>query len=263
MNFSHSLFYKLDEGAGSTVSDSLGHGPAGTIAGTLTNVWANAGGLTVSNAAGSAGDNAIKLQNAYIEEMCDLSTLDGNSLVLMFWFNQPQASTGAPFIMSYGQLIKASNPDGAWAIASDNQFSFYWEKLGGSGYLARGVGNIEPLAAGTITETNGVWHAYCIQIDKFDGKCNVSGCMDGRPQRGARLFNLEADGFPKLDSSGAGIRLLACAVGASGSGGFMFGQTQVKRIFIGRTNGEQRNNIPKWANDFYQNDSGINDWMAA
>lgn len=262
MNFSHSLFYKLDEGTGTTVSDSLGNGPVGTVAGTLTNIWANAGGITVSNAQGASGDNAIKLQNAYIDAMCDLSTMVNQSLVMMFWFKQPVVSAGGIFLLSYGQLIKAANPDGAWAIASDNQFSFYWEKLGGSGYLSRGAGSIEPLAAGTATETNGTWHAYSIQIDVFDGKCFVSGCMDGRPQRGARIFNIES-GYPKLDTSGAGIRLLACAVGASGHGGYVYGQTQVKRMFIGRTVGEQRNNIPKWATAEYLAPTGIKDWMVS
>jgi hypothetical protein len=264
MNFSHSMFYKLDEGSGSTVSDALGHGPVGTIAGTLTNVWANAGGLTISNAQGSSGDNAIKLQSAYIDAMCDLSTLEDNSLVMMFWFKQPiPVSSGVPFLLTYGQILKAANPDGGWGIAADNAFTFYWEKLGGTGYLSRGNGCIEPLATGSITETNNVWHAYCVQIDRFDGKCNVSGCMGGRPQRGARLFNLEADGYPKQDTSAAGLRLLAAATGVSSSGGGVWGQTQIKRIFIGRTNGEQRNNIPKWANQFYLNDTGTPDWMVS
>jgi len=248
MNFSHKVFYGLDEGSGTTVSDSLGNGPVGTIAGTQTNVWANSGSLTISNAAGSGGDNSIKLQNAYIDELCDLSTLDDQSLVMMFWFNQPQAVTGAPFLMSYGQLTKTANPYGAWGIAADNAFTPYFEKIGGSAYVSRSVGMIEPLAAGTATETNGQWHAYSVQLDVFDGKVIASGCMGGRPQRGARLFTLEENGMPTVDGQGAGIRLLAaCTANVNTIGGQMWGQTKIKQFFLGRTVGEQRNNIPKRA----------------
>lgn len=259
MNFSHKILYGLDEGTGSTVSDSLGNGPVGTIAGTLTNVWANADCLTISNAAGSGGDNAIKLQNAYIDTLCDLSTLNNQSLVMMFWFNQPQAVTGAPFLMTYGQIIKATNPYGAWGIAADNAFTPFIEKVGGSGYITRAAGMVEPLAAGTPTETNGQWHAYSVQIDAFDGKVMASGCMDGRPQRGARLFTLEQNPMPTVDGQGAGIRLLAaCTTNVNTIGGQMWGQTKIKQFFLGRTVGEQRNNIPKWATRFY---NGDHDWM--
>jgi len=259
MNFSHKIFYGLAEGAGTTVADSLGNGPAGTVAGTTTGIWANADCLTINNAAGASGDNHIKLQNAHIDAMCDLSTLDGNSLVMMVWFNQPQAVTGAPFLMSYGQLLKTANPYGAWGIAADNAFTPYFEKIGASGYISRAVGMIEPLAAGSNTETNGTWHAYTVQIDKFDGKMMASGCMDGRPQRGARLFTLEDNGFPTVDGQASGIRLLAACISGSSVGGQMWGQTKVKGFFLGRTNGEQRNNIPKWATRFYNGDT---DWMA-
>lgn len=260
MNFSHKVFYGLDEGSGTTVSDSLGNGPSGTVAGTTTNIWANADCLTISNSAGSGGDNHINLQNAHIDQMCDLSTLDGNSLVMMFWFNQPQAVTGAPFLMTYGQIIKTSNPYGSWGISSDNSFTPYFEKIGGSGYIARGAGVIEALAAGTITETNNTWHAYTVQIDVFDGKMMVSGCMDGRPQRGARIFTLEDSGFPTVDGQSAGIRLLAaCTTNVSTVGGQLWGQTKVKQFFLGRTSGEKRHMIPKWATRFYNGDTA---WMA-
>ena len=260
MNFSHKILYGLDEGTGTTVSDALGNGPVGTVVGTTTGIWANADCLTINNAQGAGGDNHIKLQNAYIDQMCDLSTLSNQSLVMMFWFNQPQVVTGAPFLMSYGQLTKTSNPYGAWGIAADNAFTLYFEKIGGSGYISRAAGTIEPLAAGTPTETNNTWHAYTVQIDVFDGKVFVSGCIDGRPQRGARIFTLESAGFPMVDGQGAGIRLLAaCTANVNTVDGQMWGQTKLKQFFIGRTSGEQRNNIPKWATRFYNGDTA---WMA-
>lgn len=259
MNFTNAIHYQLNEGSGTTVSDALGNGPAGTVAGTTTGIWANAGCLTINNAAGAGGDNHIKLQNSYIDALCDLSTLNNQSLVMMFWFNQPQAVTGAPFLMTYGQIIKASNPYGAWGIAADNAFTPYFEKNGASSYISRAAGMIEPLAAGTPTETNGQWHAYTVQIDVFGGRCYASGCMDGRPQRGARLFTLEDNGFPTVDGQGAGIRLLAaCTSNVNTVGGQLWGQTQIKSFFLGRTSGEQRNNIPKWATRFYNGDT---DWM--
>ena len=258
MNFTHAVYYPFDEGAGTTVSDALGNGPAGTVAGTTTGIWANAGCLTINNAQGASGDNYIKLASAYLDAMCDLSTMADQSLVMMFWFNQPVPTTGVPFLLTYGQLLKATNPDGAWGIGADNQWIFYNENIGGSGYISRAAGCIEPLATGTPTATNGSWFAYTVQIDVFDGRAYISGCMDSRPQRGVRLFNIEGANMPKLDSSGAGIRLLAAGVGADGAGGNMWGQTMVKGIFIGRTNGEQRNNIPKWATRFYGGDT---DWM--
>jgi len=253
MNFSHSLFYKLDEGSGSTVSDSLGHGPVGTIAGTLTNVWANAGNLTISNAAGSGGDNSIKLQNAYIDQMCDLSTLEGKSLVMMFWYRQPVLiSSGDPFLMSYGRMQPNGQVVGFGLGAIG--MTFQHGSADGASIVSRGAGCIEPLTA----NENNEWYAYSVQIDVFDGRVVVSGCMDGRPQRGARIFNIEADGLPTVDTSGTGLRLLAAASGVSGSAGYLWGQTQIKNFFIGRTNGEQRHNIPKWATRFYNND---HDWM--
>jgi hypothetical protein len=261
MNFSHSLFYKLDEGIGSTVSDSLGNGPAGTIGGTLDNIWANAGGLTVDNpthVTTAVGDNYIKLQNAYIDEMCDLSTLEGNSLVMMFWFRQATATiSGGPMLIAYSEALENPNVTGFWAIGCNNDFTPQFVKKGGTALFSRSVGCIEALTA----SENDTWFAVSIQIDIFDGKCCVSGCLNGHPQRGMRMFDLEL-ALPSADDESRGITLLAAANAASYVAN-VWGGTQVKRMFIGRTNGEQRHNIPKWAWDFYLNDTGINDWMVA
>lgn len=258
MNFSHSVFYKLDEGAGTTVSDSLGNGPVGTVGGTLTNIWANAGCITVSNAQGAAGDNYIKLQNAHIDAMCDLSTLNGNSLVMMFWFRQPvPVSSGGPMLIAYSDALENPQVTGFWAVGAYNDFAPQFVKKGGTSLFNRSFGTIEALTA----NENNTWYSFCIQIDIFDGKCSVSGTMNGKPQRGMRMFDLET-ALPSADDEGRGLTLLAAANAASYVAQ-VWGQTQVKRVFIGRTNGEQRHNIPKWANDFYLNATGINDWMVS
>lgn len=256
MNFTHSIFYKLDEGTGTTVSDSLGNGPVATIGGTLTNIWANAGALTVNGASGIVGDNFIKIQNAHIDAMCDLSTLNGNSLVMMFWFNQPvPVSAGGPMLIAYSEALENPNVTGFWAVGAYNDFTPQFVVKGGTALISRAAGSIEALTA----NENNVWYAYCVQIDIFGGKCSVSGTMNGKPQRGMRMFDLELS-LPSADDEARGLVLLAAA-NAAGYVAQVWGQTQVKRVFIGRTNGEQRHKIPLWANDFYLNATGVNDWM--
>lgn len=256
MNFSRACFYTLDEGAGVAVADALGNGPDGAIVGTTTNLWANAGGLTVSNAAGSAGDNAIKFLGDYIDQLCRLDNLEG-SLVWMYWIKQPQMPTGGQTIFSYGDV--GSNVDGGYYLNHPVQSLVYSIRGGSTWQAGTNSSNTEPLLAAD----NDVWRAICIQFDVFDGKLHISGAIDGFPQRGNRLFNLEA-GLPRVASNGTGMRFLARGYNAAAlSDQFVWGQTQVKRLFVGRVDGEQRHNIPKWFQQFYETATGIPGFMVA
>lgn len=268
MNFSHAIFYQLNEGSGTTVSDALGKGPTGTVTGTTTGIWANADCLTVNNAQGASGNNAIKLQNAYIDELCNLSTLANQSLVVMFWFNQPMLVTsGTPFVFTYGKLLKGSPSSGAFGIAGDNDFSINYTTPNGATLINRGATMMSELGSSLDPGWNDVpenkWYAISMQFDVFDGKCFVHSCVNGRPQRGVRMFEFETAGFPRDDSIGTkvGIQLLAASDNNGAGIGNLWGQTRVKRVFVGRTSGEARNMIPKWAHSFFENKTGILDWM--
>src|SRR3990170_7491487 len=67
---SHAIHYKLhDATAAGIIADTLGHGPAGQLAGTLTNILSNAGWLTL------AGDNFCNLRgNSYINALFSFSS---------------------------------------------------------------------------------------------------------------------------------------------------------------------------------------------
>lgn len=254
-NLAAAVFYPLDEGTGTTVSDALGNGPAGSIAGTLTNIWSNSGAFTISNGAGAAGDNAIRLQSSYIDNLMRLDNLNG-SIVVMFWLKQPQPpSSGAQCSFSYGDIN--SNTDGGYAFYADSCGAIYSIR-GGATWQARGPANAAPLTA----TYNNRWFAYCIQLDVIDGVVVTSAYINGYPYWGARLFNLES-ALPRVASSGCGARFLAAAYGQNGSGQQMWGQTQVKRLLIGRTNGDLREDVPKWAKEFYETTSGIPSFVRA
>lgn len=255
MNFDKAVFYTLAEGTGTSVSDALGNGPAGSVQGTTTNIWANAGGFTVSNSAGAAGDNAIKIQDTYIDELCRLDNLNG-SVVLMYWMRQPQVpNSGTRYIMSYGDI--GTNTDGAYSLIDQSHVAVYSVR-GGATFEFGGGANTESIVAAQ----NNQWLAYWANFDVLDGRLVVSCGINGTPQRGSRLFNLES-ALPRVASNGSGVRLLGRGAGASGSANFIWGQTQVKRVFIGRVNGDQRHNIPQWAKQFYNTPTGIPDFMVA
>lgn len=256
MNFSHSAFYELADGAGVAATDSLGNAPNGSIIGTTTNLWANAGCLTIGNAQGAAGDNAIKVVDAYMDAMLRMDDLEGSSIVLMYWVNQPQIpSSGARVICSYGNI--AGNTDGAWALYDQTHIPLYSVR-GGATWQSPSLVVNEP----QTTAENDVWMAYCIQLDVFDGKLAVSSCINGQPNRGLRLFNLEP-ALPRVDTSGAGLRLLGRGLSGGGSSSFVWGQTKYRRMFIARTNGDQRHMIPVWAKSHYDNATGVPDWMVS
>lgn len=243
MNFSRACFYKLDEGSGVTVSDSLGNGPVGTIAGTITNIWANPGCFTISNAAGAAGDNAIRLQGAYIDELCRLDNLETGSVIVMLQMNQPQVpTTGTRCFFGYGDT--GTNTDGGYAIQDQGQ-GFLSSVRGGAVNSYRG-----PVVHDVLTAAqNNTWLSFGYQIDVVAGQCVYSGYNGGDPSRGMRMFDLEA-ALPRVDSVGGGARICAKPSGLNGSVAALWGQTKIKRVFIGRTSGEQRHNIPKWMAQF-------------
>lgn len=255
MNFERACFYELNDGTGTSVSDTLGNGPAGTVAGTTAGIWANAGGITVNNAAGAAGDNAILLKSDYIDQMMRLDNLAG-SVVMMWWFKQPQVpSSGTQCIASYGDIN--TNTDGGYAVKATDCGLIYSIR-GGATWEARG-----PVLTDILTTAqNDTWFAYGVQIDVFSGKVVSAGYVNGFPQRGARIFNIES-AIPRVASSGCGARLLAAANGVNNSGQQLWGQTQVKRFFIGRTSGDQRHNIPKWMQAFYETTSGTPSFMVS
>lgn len=245
MNFDNAVFYLLDEGAGSSVYDSLSNGPTGEIVGTHTNIWSNPGNLTIGASAGTVGDNAIKLRGSYIDDLMRLDNLNG-SIVVMYWLRQPQIPTsGSRYVLSYGDI--GSNADGAYAIQDMSNYLVY-SRRGGATFESCGYSITEPLTS----SKNNTWFAYCIEIDVIDGKVVFSSYINGTPQRGIRVFNLEP-ALPRVDSAGAGIRLLGRAAGVNGSADYLWGGTQVKRMFIGRSSGEHRHNIPTWARQFYEN----------
>lgn len=258
MNFTKAVFYELAEGTGTSVVDTLGNGPAGTIAGTTTNIWSNAGAFTIDNAthaSGVAGDNAIKVQDAYIDAMMDLTTLEGSSLVLMYMLNQPQVPTGTKYIMSYGDV--GSNTDGAYAVSDQNQLCVYSVRGGATSEFGGAI-TVDPI----LTAQNNTWVSYGYQLDLFNGKLVSSGYANGNPGRGCRIFNLEAT-LPRVAANGCGIRLLARGSGVTGAANFMWGQTQIKRVFIARTNGDQRHNIPVWCNAYYNDTAGTVPFMVS
>lgn len=257
MNFSRAAFYKLDEGAGTSVADTLGNAPAGTIVGEATNLWANAGCMTESKAAGAAGDNAIKLIDPYFDELMRLDTLEGSSLLFMYWLNQPQVpATGTRFLFTYGDIL--STVDGGYGC-TDAQ-----------GHVATySIRDVTTWQSGVLTVTepmpaaeNGNWMCFGIQFDLYDGRLVIQGNINGHPNRAYRLFNLES-ALPRADSSGAGLRLFGRGTAGGGSNNYLFGQTQVKRAFIGRTNGDMRHRLPIWQREFYEQATGVPDWMVS
>lgn len=239
MNFSHSCFYKLDEGAGVAVSDSLGNGPIGAVVGATTNIWANAGCFTISNSAGAAGDNAIKLQSSYIDELCRLDNHSHGAFILMLEVNQPQVpTTGTRGFFGYGDT--GTNTDGAYLIQDQGQGLVYSVR-GGATNFYRG-----PVVHDVLTASfNDVWVPFGYQIDVADGACIYSGYNGGDPARGMRIFDFDG-ALPRVASSGSGARICARPSGANGSAAHLWGQTKIRNVFIGRVDGEQRNNIPKW-----------------
>lgn len=253
MNFEKSVFYELADGTGTSVVDTLGNGPTGSIQGTTTNIWSNAGCFTISNASGAAGDNAIKIQDSYIDEMMRLDNLSG-SIVVMYMLNQPQVpSSGTRAIFSYGNTGSAT--DGAYALA-DLSNSVFYSIRGGATSEFGGTNTCESLTA----SENNTWFSYGFQLDVIDGRVISSSYINGEPHRGCRLFNLEA-GLPRVDTAGCGIRLFARSSGASTSTNFMWGGTKLKRVFIGRVSGDQRHNIPAWCEEYYTTQSGTPSFM--
>lgn len=256
MNFTSAAFYKLDEGTGTTVSDALGNAPDATVIGTTTNLWANADCLTVSNAQGAAGDNAIKVVDPYFDAMLRLDDLDGSSILLMYWMKQPEPpSSGTRFIMSYGDL--SNNTDGGYGL-QDQILVPNYSLRGGLTWQNTGLTITEPVDA----SNNNVWTMMGFQIDLFGGKLVCNGYMDGEPNRGARLFALEAT-LPRADSLGAGLRLLARGKATGTTDNYVWGQTQYKRFFLGRVNGDQRHLVPVWMKAFYDTTTGIPSFMTA
>src|SRR5574340_251945 len=251
-NFTHAAFYQLNDGAGTSTAESLGLGaPAGSIAGTTTGIWANADCLTINNASGAAGDNAILLRSSYIDEMCRLDNLSG-SIVVMLWINQPAEPTNGA-IFGYGRV--GNNTDGGYAVKCDD-LGLIYSIRGGATFEYRTVANAEALGSGQ----RNTWFAFGAQIDVIDGRVITAAYQNGYPGKGSRVFNLES-ALPRVDSAAVGARLLATPNGASTSSQPMWGQTQVKRAFVGRTNGDQRHNIPKWMKAFYDTTTGIVPFM--
>lgn len=247
--FASVVFYTLDDGIGTVVQDALGNGPDGVITGTTTGVWANADCFTINEASGGVGDNAIRLQGGYIDDLLRLDNLNG-TIVAMWQLNQPQPpSSGAQCILSYGDIN--SNVDGGYAIYADT-LGLIYSVRGGATWVARGGNCAQALSAAQ----NNQWFSYGVQIDVIDGQCVIAAYINGYPYWGARAFDLEGY-LPRIASSGCGARLLAAAYGINGASQFLLGQTRVKRFLIGRVVNDARHDIPKWAKQYHEVSSGI------
>lgn len=254
MNFTASAFYKLDEGTGATVADALGKAPDLSVIGTTTDIWANADCFTISKPAGAAGDNALKAVDAYFDAMLRLDDLDGSSILLAYQINQPQVpSSGARIVMSYGDF--GNTTDGGWGVYDSNHIPT-WSLRSGGTWQQNGHTVIEPLTAAE----NGVWTSLAVQLDLFDGRLVATGYINDYPNRGCRLFSAEAS-LPRADTTGAGFRLFGKGSSGGGSANFLWGQTQLRRVFIGRTNGDQRHNVPKWVKSLSDASGGIPSFM--
>lgn len=145
MNFTQSAFYKLDDGAGTAAADALGNAPSLAVIGTTTNLWANADCLTISNAAGAAGDNALKSVDAYFDAMLRLDDLEGSSVVLMFGVNKPQVpTTGARVMFTYGNI--AGNTDGGYGVYDQAHIPLYSVR-GGATWQSPSLAVNEPQTA--------------------------------------------------------------------------------------------------------------------
>jgi len=87
---SKAVYYKMNEGAGTSLADSLGNGPALTVNGTATEIWANANWLSCH----SAGTFMQSAGNAYLNSLFSMVGFGGSLLIgFDYWYGAVNTST--------------------------------------------------------------------------------------------------------------------------------------------------------------------------
>lgn len=122
------VYYKLDEGIGNMVHDSIGGGPALLVQGDTSKIWDNPGWLTF----GVDGNPIQAANDPYINELIKMDGF-GGSIIVAFDIHMSTWPTATEAIWS---MWRAGNTiggiRGAMVASVPNRVGTYWSAPGGS-----------------------------------------------------------------------------------------------------------------------------------
>lgn len=125
---SPAIYYRFNEGAGSTISDSLGNGPDISVSGTLTHVWDNQNWFTCH----SSGHTMQVTGNTYINNLFRMVGFSGSIYVAFdYYFASVPGSATEVF---FG-IWRPANAGGGFRIAKasgQTQVGMFWTEPGQS-----------------------------------------------------------------------------------------------------------------------------------
>lgn len=238
------LLFPMNEGAGSSLSDSLACAAPISISGTLTNAWTKAGWFTHDT-----GGNTIAIKNNVYVDSLLRPEVEGSIIVGGDYL----ADAGYPSADEY--MISLFNPDAATGgirlgISSTGRLSLNY----------RGPSTLEVEAIGISAIGYNVRHSFLIEmrIRPASLECHLSLYLDGY-QRGANVMAMSA---PFTTSSVGGAVFTGYGNSAPNRLGMHSTVNTVhsRNYFIFRTSGADRNIAGRLAAEMYDN-AALPSWL--
>lgn len=107
--------WPMHEGAGTTIAELLGNGPAFALQGTPGSEWANWGYISPNGSDHLAFTGAQPVPG-YLDDICRFDTLNGQELLIGFMIRHDGDATTNETFFSYGRLSTSGNVNGGWAL---------------------------------------------------------------------------------------------------------------------------------------------------
>ncbi len=153
-------YWRMDEGTGTTLSDSSGHGQTATLFGGTS--WSNSTAPIVTGAGSALNFNAASGQAVIIPHQ---AALNAYPLTVMTWFMAPTNSNGGALVNKY----VSSSLNGYQIFLAGDLSAWYFRDS------ANNVFNNGVMDAGPVND--GLWHHAAMTIDASGGRLYLDGVL--------------------------------------------------------------------------------------
>ncbi len=153
-------YWRTDEGAGTTLTDSSGNGQTATLFGGTT--WTNSTAPLIAGGGSALNFSSTNCQTVQIPNQ---AALDAYPLTVMTWFMVPTNSDGGALVNKY-----VSSSGNGWQIFLAGDLRAWYFRDGANNVFNNGV-----MDAGPVND--GLWHHAAMAVDAAGGRLYLDGVL--------------------------------------------------------------------------------------